>query len=85
MNAKLNSIEAAIAIRPITHIRSLVEPVAYAVPVRILRLRDTLAPASTRAGIGLQLAAADAGEFWETLSYALLWVAGLAGVAVCFR
>ena len=85
MNVKRNSIEAAIAIRPISHIRSLVEPVAYAVPVQILRLRDTLAPASTRAGISLQLAAPDAGELWETLSYALLWVSGLAAVAVCFR
>ena len=85
MNVKRNSIEAAIAIRPISHIRSLVEPVACAVPVRILRLQDTLAHASAREGIGLQLAGPDAGEFWETLSYALLCVSGLAGVAVCFR
>src|SRR5215467_12921996 len=83
MNAKRNSIDTATMSRPSAHVRCLVGPVAYDVSVRIVRTQSAPPPASTRPSIALRAAGNYCREFWETLSYAVMWLCGLIGITLC--
>jgi hypothetical protein len=85
MNANQNSIEAAPTLGSRSHVRCLVGPVAYDVPVQSVR-PQCVPPAASTGPFGALLAVHHhSGTFWETLSYAVLWLCGLIGIGLCFR
>lgn len=85
MNVKRNSIEAVPTFRSNSYVRCLVGAVAYEVPVRIIRLPYTTAPEAACSRDGLWALGHNVREFWETLSYAMLWICGLVGIVLSFR
>ena len=58
------------------------EPVAGVALVRVIRTQD--AARLPKAGLSSAWRWADdqAGEFWETLSYAVIWLCGLIGIRI---
>jgi len=78
MNA--NSIGIAPAITLPEGIQGLDEAVASAALARLGRSRDA-APSLSPA---LRAPECRAGDRWETLSYVVIWLCGLIGVALCF-
>jgi hypothetical protein len=83
MNAKPVWIEEAPALQSRLRIQYPVESVDDIVRVRVARTQDA-APV-----VGLHLRnrlplVDDSATFWEVLSYAVIWLCGLAGIGLCF-
>ena len=84
MNAKIDSIEEATRIRPGGLLRTMGGPAAYEAFVPGIRAQRGPPPAGARRRVGTGLAVGRAGELWETLSYVVIWLSGLAAIALCF-
>ena len=81
-----NSIEEVPTINSCLPLRGLsVRPVAYDVLGRVVRTQRGPLLARAPARVGLPSAHGRAGESWETLSYAVLWLCGLSGIVLSFR
>ena len=63
----------------------LVEEVEYVRLERVGRRQAALPRGAVHAWVGRPSADEQAEEFWETLSYAVIWLCGLSGIALCFR
>ncbi len=84
MNVKPNSIEESVAMNSELRVRNLGGPVARVALVRVGRNQH--AAPSARPHLLVPGSADDwAGEFWETLSYVVIWLCGLVGIGLCFR
>ena len=83
MNVKRNSIEPVTTMRSIPQGSWLVGRVAYDVPVWIVRPKYAARPPRAQSWVGRR-ADDPAGEFWETLSYGLIWLCGLVGIVFVF-
>jgi hypothetical protein len=59
--------------------------VGWVALVRADRNHYKTPPARAHVGIGGRLAEVRAGEAWETLSYMVIWLCGLAAIGLCFR
>ncbi len=59
-------------------------PGARVALVRVVRTQDVVSSAKTDLGHALRSADDWAGEFWETLSYGVIWLCGLIGIGLCF-
>ncbi len=84
MNANTNSIEvlpARIATRRIQRVRGPVAAIAIA---RVVGSKEIAPSAEPPGWLALQLAHHHAGEFWETLSYLVLWLSGLIAISFCW-
>lgn len=84
MNAKPNSIGILPAMGSGLRCRDLRRPVTR---VGFVRLVPThYATPSTHAHLGLSLSPSNdrVGEFWEALSFAVIWLCGLTGIGLCF-
>jgi len=79
MNGKPNSIEIVPAMILAGQIQGTDEAVAS---FALARAGHSAEP---RLGLALRSAKHRAGEYWETLSYVIIWLCGLIGVALCFR
>jgi len=84
MNAKENSIEMAPAMIGSERSHSLNEPVPYIALIRAMRSEEAVSLAEPCRSLALRLADDRAGEFWETLTYGLIWLSGLIGIGLCF-
>ena len=89
MNRKQSSIEAVMTMRSCPDVRGMAGPVAYehlrAVSRPGARIFHAPVQAGTRNGVSLRANDYYAREFWETLSYAVIWLCGLTGIIICFR
>ena len=84
MNAKPNSIAEVLALNSRLRVRSMGEPVMQIVLVRLDRTQHSAPSSQTSSSSGARLADDWSAEFWETLSYAVIWLCGLAGIGLCF-
>ena len=83
MNAKPVWIEEAPPLQSRLRIQYPVEPVEGIVRVRVARTQHA-APVA-RLHLRNRLPSVDdSAGFWETLSYAVIWLSGLAGICLCF-
>ena len=85
MNGKPNSIEIVPAMILAGQIQGTDEAVASFALARAGQSEDAGPSAEPRLGLALRSAKHRAGEYWETLSYVIIWLCGLIGVALCFR
>lgn len=89
MNMKRNCFEAVMTTQSCPDVRGLAGPVDYQLVGTVSR-HDAIKfhvppPARTHRWVGLREADYYAREFWETLSFVVIWVCGLIDIALCFR
>lgn len=84
MNSKANSMEMATAVVLEGSFRDVDEAVASAALARAGRFERAVPCAEPSLWLALGSVDHRAGELWETLSYLVIWVCGLAGVGLCF-
>jgi len=83
MNAKANSIEilpTGIATRRIQRVRG---PVAAITIAHAVRSKEIAPSAEPRLWLALRSSHHRGGEFWEALSYLVLWLCGLIAISFC--
>jgi len=84
MNAKTNSIGCLPATNSALRVQGLDGPVPRVALAHTVWIRSAALSARPQLGIGWHSADDQAGEFWETLSYAVIWLCGLIGIGFCF-
>ena len=85
MIAKPNAIEELPVMNSGLRVQGMGGPVAQVVLVRVVPTQHGAPSARAHVWIGLRSADDWAGEFWETLSYAVIWLCGLIGIGLCLR
>jgi len=83
MTVNPNAIKELPMMSPGRRTLCLGEPVAHVALVRPVRAQHVVAWAWIHPWVRLHSAEDSAAEFWETLSYAVLWLCGLIGIALC--
>ena len=84
MSAKPNSIETLPTLSSELRVHVFGEPLARVVIVGAVGAPETAPSTQATFGPGWRSSEARTGEFWETLSYAVIWLCGLIGVGLCF-
>jgi hypothetical protein len=84
MNARTNSIEMVPAMIESGRNHSLNEPFPRVALTCAMRFGAAVYSGEPGRSLVLRWADDRAGEFWETLSYAVIWLSGLIGIGLCF-
>ena len=84
MNAKANSIRIVPAMILAGEIQGVDEAVVSVALARAGRSESAGPSAERRVWLELSSPEHRASEYWETLSYVVIWLCGLIGVGLCF-
>ena len=84
MNAKANSIRIVPAMILAGEIQGVDEAVVSVALARAGRSESAGPSAERRVWLELSSLEHRASEYWETLSYVVIWLCGLIGVGLCF-